>query len=181
MAAAVDKRRSVLVTLTAVVIAIMGIALTAGGIWLVLVGGSLYYLIAGVVLLLTAWLLILRRAEALWLYSALLLATMGWAIWEVGLDFWSLAPRGDILVPLGIWLLFPFIAARLSPGWRSARWALVAVLAVAAVVLGVSLSADRFDLAGTLGAARASAVPADPAAAAPAKVDWTAYGGNAFG
>jgi len=181
MAAAVDMRRSVLVTLTAVVIAIMGIALTAGGIWLVLVGGSLYYLIAGIVLLLTAWLLILRRAEALWLYSALLLATMGWAIWEVGLDFWSLAPRGDILVPLGIWLLFPFIAARLSPGWRIARWALVAVLAVAAVVLGVSLSADRFDLAGTLPAASATADPADPAAAAPAKVDWTAYGGNAFG
>ena len=164
--------------LTAIVVAIMGIALAAGGGWLVALGGSLYYLVAGIVLLVTAWLLVLRRAEALWLYSALLLATMGWAIWEVGLDFWSLAPRGDILVPLGIWLLFPFIAAHLSPGWRIARRALVAVLAVAVVVLGVSLSRDRFDLAGTLPVA--SAAPADPTAVAPAKVDWTAYGGNGF-
>ncbi|MBV8697392.1 MAG: membrane-bound PQQ-dependent dehydrogenase, glucose/quinate/shikimate family [Bradyrhizobium sp.] len=181
MAVAPEMRRSVLVMLTAVVVAIMGIALAAGGVWLVSLSGSPYYLIAGIALLVTAWLLAVRRAEALWLYSALLLATMGWAIWEVGLDFWSLAPRGDVLVPLGIWLLFPFIAARLSPGWRIARWALVAVLAVAVVVLGVSLSADRFDLAGTLPAASASADAVDPAAAAPVKVDWTAYGGNGFG
>src|SRR5205823_11109089 len=143
MASLREARPGLPLVLTAIVVAIMGIALVAGGIWLVSLGGSLYYLIAGIVLLLTAWLLVLRRAEALWLYSALLLATMGWAIWEVGLDFWSLAPRGDVLVPLGIWLLLPFIAARLSPGWRIARRALVAVLALAVVVLGVSLSADR--------------------------------------
>jgi quinoprotein glucose dehydrogenase len=104
-----------------VVISLMGVALFAGGVWLAGLGGSFYYLIAGVALLVTAWLLAIRRAVALWVYAALLLGTMIWAVWEVGLDFWSLAPRGDILVPVGIWLLFPFIGAHLSPGWRVVR------------------------------------------------------------
>jgi quinoprotein glucose dehydrogenase len=155
----------------------MGVALLAGGAWLAALGGSLYYLIAGVALLVTGWLLAIRRAAAIWLYAALLLGTMIWAIWEVGLDFWSLAPRGDVLVPLGIWLLFPFVASHLTPGWRAARRALVAVLAGAIVVLGLSLSSDRFDLAGLL----PQAVAGGNVAGTPAKVDWTAYGGNGLG
>ena len=170
--------RAPLLTLTAIVIALMGLVLLAGGIWLVALGGSPYYLIAGVALLITAWLLATRRAEALWVYAALLLGTMIWAVWEVGLDFWSLAPRGDILVPLGIWLLFPFIVAHLSPGRQAARGGLIAVLALALVVLGISLSRDRFDVAGTLAERDGGGTEiADTAA----KTDWTAYGGNGLG
>lgn len=61
-------------------------------------------------LLLTGWLLGIRRAQALWAYAALLLGTIVWAIWEAGLDFWTLAPRGDMLAPLGVWLMLPFTA-----------------------------------------------------------------------
>jgi quinoprotein glucose dehydrogenase len=169
--------RAPLLTLTVVVLSLMGAALVAGGAWLVALGGSLYYLIAGIALLVTGWLLAIRRAEAIWVYAALLLGTMIWAIWEVGLDFWSLAPRGDVLVPLGVWLLFPFIVSHLSPGWRSARRALVVVLAAAAVVLGLSLGSDRFDIAGVLPQTNG----ATDTAGAPAAVDWTAYGGDGFG
>ncbi|WP_245162902.1 hypothetical protein [Bradyrhizobium vignae] len=133
-----------------IVIVAMGLGLTAGGIWLAVLGGSFYYLVARLALLLTSWLLARCRAEALWVYAALLLGTMIWAIWEVGFDFWSLAPRGDVLVPLGVWLLLPFIASRLLPRLQAARWALGLVLIIAAGVLGVSLSRDRHDLAGTL-------------------------------
>lgn len=101
-------------------------------------------------LLVTSWLLARRRAEALWVYAALLLGTVVWAVWEAGFDFWSLAPRGDVLAPLGVWLLLPFIARRLVPRSRAARWALGLVLIGAAIVLGVSLTHDRHDLAGIL-------------------------------
>ncbi|MCK1598455.1 glucose/quinate/shikimate family membrane-bound PQQ-dependent dehydrogenase [Bradyrhizobium sp. 164] len=167
---------------TIVVIAIMGLALAGGGAWLAVLGGSVYYVIAGAMLLLTSWLLAIRRAEALWVYAALLLGTMVWAIFEVGLDFWTLAPRGDVLAPLGVWLLLPFIAAHLGPRWRIARRALGVVLIGAAVVLAVSLTRDRHDLAGTLpengtpGAVAASG-PGVPSAAE----NWTAYGGSGFG
>jgi quinoprotein glucose dehydrogenase len=172
-----EGQRAPLLILTVVVISLMGVALAGGGVWLAAIGGSLYYLVAGVALLVTAWLLAIRRSAAIWLYAALLLGTMIWAIWEVGLDFWSLAPRGDILVPVGVWLLFPFIVSHLSPGWRSARRALLVVLVASAVVLGLSLSSDRFDIAGVLPPESAAA----NIAGAPTAVDWSAYGGDGLG
>jgi quinoprotein glucose dehydrogenase len=172
-----ERTRAPILGATIIVIQLMSILLFAGGLWLAVLGGSIYYLIAGVALAVTSWLLVRRSALALWVYAALLLGTLVWAIWEVGLDFWSLAPRGDILVPLGVWLLFPFIVSHLSPGWRTARRALSVVLAAAIIVLGVSLSSDRLAIAGMLPQSNAIADLAD----APAKVDWTAYGGTGAG
>ena len=174
------RMRAPILTLSAAVLALMGVALAAGGVWLILLGGSLYYLVAGLALLTTAWLLIMRRAAALWLYAALLLGTLLWAIWEVGLDFWSLAPRGDVLVPVGVWLLLPFIASHLAPASRAPRLALAGVLTITLVVLGVSLSRDRYATRGTFPEANAAeglsnGQPAESAA------DWTAYGGTGHG
>jgi quinoprotein glucose dehydrogenase len=168
-----------LLTLTAVVLLLMGAVLVVGGVWLAALGGSLYYLIAGMTLLLIAWLLWTRRAAALWVYAALLLATIVWAVWEAGLDFWSLAPRGDVLVPIGIWLLLPFVISHLSPGWRAARLGLLAVLVISGVVLALSLRTDGFDVAGTLPQANAEAVVSADGQAA--SVDWTAYGATGAG
>src|SRR3954464_13072142 len=175
-------RDAPLLAITVVVVAIMGLGLLAGGAWLAALGGSVYYLIAGIMLLLTSWLLARRRAEALWIYATLLAGTMAWAIWEAGLDFWSLAPRGDVLAPLGLWLLLPFIASRLAPRLRAARSALGLVLIAAAVIVGMSLTRDRHDLAGTIPesettGAIASSEPELPAAGE----NWTAYGGSGFG
>src|SRR3546814_17232314 len=58
----------------------------------------------------------MRRRAALWVYALLMLGALGWALYEVGLDWWQLAPRGSIIAPLGLWLLTPWIAQRL--GWQ---------------------------------------------------------------
>jgi quinoprotein glucose dehydrogenase len=65
------------------------------------------------------------KRAALWLYAALLLATMIWGVWEVGFDFWALTPRSDILVFFGIWLILPLsgVACRCLPR-RRWRWSL---------------------------------------------------------
>lgn len=94
-----------LVTLTALFAALCGLYLLIGGVWLVAIGGSWYYPIAGLVMLVVAGLLWRSKRAALWLYAALLLATMIWGVWEVGFDFWALTPRSDILVFFGIWLI----------------------------------------------------------------------------
>lgn len=168
-------RDAPLLAVTIVMIAIMGLGLVGGGAWLAMLGGSVYYLVAGIMLLLTAWLLVRRRAEALWIYAALLLGTMAWAIWEAGFDFWSLAPRGDILVPLGVWLLLPFIARRLAPNLRAARWALGFVLVVGAGVLGVSLARDRHDLAGAIAESETTGAIGSADQVTPtARENWTA-------
>jgi quinoprotein glucose dehydrogenase len=169
-----------IVVITAIVVALIGLYLAAGGIWLVALGGSPYYGVAGIALLVVAFLLLKARREALWLYALVLLGTMIWAVWEVGLDFWSLAPRGDILVPLGIWLLLPFITRNLAPAGRAAPAALGLVVVLAVIVVGVSLTADRRGLDGTLAEASAS-VPANLPAGTQASTDWTAYGGGGYG
>ena len=99
--------------LSVVVFALIGVALAAGGVWLIALGGSCYYAIAGIVFLLVAWLLHRRKAMALWFYAAFLIASLAWAVWEVGFDWWQLAPRGGIPVLLGMWLLTPWVRSGL--------------------------------------------------------------------
>ncbi|WP_162913090.1 hypothetical protein [Rhodospirillaceae bacterium SYSU D60014] len=41
-----------------------------------------------------------------------MLGSLGWAVWEVGLDWWQLAPRGDVIVLIGLYLLMPWITPR---------------------------------------------------------------------
>lgn len=64
------------------------------------------------------------KRAALWLYAALLLATMIWGVWEVGFDFWALTPRSDILVFFGVWLILPLsgVVCRCLPLAPLARW-----------------------------------------------------------
>ncbi len=72
---------------------LLGLPLLWGGIRLVGLGGSPYYVIAGIFLVVTAVLILRRHACALWLYAAILLGTILWALAEVGPDCWALTPR----------------------------------------------------------------------------------------
>ncbi|MBK0363174.1 membrane-bound PQQ-dependent dehydrogenase, glucose/quinate/shikimate family [Salmonella enterica] len=124
-----------LVTLTALFAALCGLYLLIGGVWLVAIGGSWYYPIAGLVMLVVAGLLWRSKRAALWLYAALLLATMIWGVWEVGFDFWALTPRSDILVFFGIWLILPFVWHRLVVPSSGAVAALVVALLISGGIL----------------------------------------------
>lgn len=77
----------------AIVLGLFGIALLAGGIWLIFLGGSWYYGLAGLGLLVTAWLLATQRRGALPFYVVVWLLTVVWAFWEVGTDWWAQVPR----------------------------------------------------------------------------------------
>ena len=87
----------------AVVIAIFGILIFGGGLWLIALGGSWYYAIAGVGLCLTAWFLAQPSINALWIYLATYAFTVVWALWEKGLDPWAQVPR--LVAPTVILLL----------------------------------------------------------------------------
>lgn len=86
-------RSRLLPTLLGILLLLMGLAMLAGGIKLSMLGGSLYYLLAGIGLTLTGVLLIAARRAALGLYALVLFASTLWALWEVGLDWWQLVPR----------------------------------------------------------------------------------------
>ncbi len=181
-----------LVSLTAILFAFIGIALGYGGIKLALLGGSLYYIIIAAGFLLTAFLLFTRRAAALWVYALIILGTLGWAIYEVGFDWWPLGSRGGIIVLLGLWLLLPPIRKALSPASReiaptveqaragnASPLPLLAAVAAALIVAGVAISKDPHNLDGSLPTEEVAAAP-DTGNAVP-DGEWHQYGRTQYG
>ena len=86
-------------------LALVGLFTLAGGAWLIVLGGSWYYLIIGLAFLLTAILLRRRHPASLFLFALITAGSLAWAIWEVGFDWWALAPRGGLIVVLGLLML----------------------------------------------------------------------------
>ena len=168
-------RPNFLAGLLAVLLALSGLFLLVGGAWLVGVGGSWYYLVAGAALLVDAWLLWRGRAAAVWLFALVLAATLAWALWESGVDWWPLAARIDVLFVLGLVMLLPAATKRVETSSALARGVLSVVLLACLLVAAVSWVRDPHDTEGSLSAA--AAAPATATAAA----DWTAYGGTGLG
>jgi len=167
----------VAIVLTAVVLALIGLILGVGGIWLAILGGSWYYVIAGIVFLIVAWLILRRRSTGLWLYAIFVLATLCWAVWEIGFDWWQLGPRGGIIVLVALWLLTPWARRGLrGPDGRAPL--ILAVLASLAVAF-YSMTADPKDIAGTLGTEKVTAA-ANLGGDMPAG-EWHFYGRTPFG
>ena len=77
---------SVLKTIMAVIAVIFGLVLLIGGIYLAVLGGSWYYIIAGIFFIATAVLLHKQKSTALIVYAVLILGTVVWGLWEVGSD-----------------------------------------------------------------------------------------------
>jgi len=98
----------------AALLAIIGLVLAAGGVWLVVLGGSPYYVITGIAVLASAVLLWRGRMLGAWIYVAMLTGTVIWAFWEVGLDWWALMPRVVGPAVLGLWLALPHVRKALN-------------------------------------------------------------------
>ncbi|OWU84082.1 glucose dehydrogenase [Oceanicola sp. 22II-s10i] len=72
---------------------LFGAVILAGGVWLILLGGSWYYGLAGLGLAATGILLNRYMMEAVWLYLVVWVGTVAWAWWEVGTNWWAEVPR----------------------------------------------------------------------------------------
>ncbi|NJN52604.1 MAG: hypothetical protein HC809_13465, partial [Gammaproteobacteria bacterium] len=91
----------------AILTALIGLVLLVLGIRLAGLGGSLYYAIGGLVLLVCGVMAFRGDRRAAPLYGGFFLATLVWAIYEVGLDAWALVPRLAFFAALGLWFLLP--------------------------------------------------------------------------
>ncbi|MBN9161748.1 MAG: hypothetical protein J0I07_12350, partial [Myxococcales bacterium] len=76
-----------------VAIALLGCFFAVEGGVLASLGGSLYYVIAGVAMIASGILIARDDPRGRWLYILIWLGTLAWAIWEVGLDGLQLIPR----------------------------------------------------------------------------------------
>lgn len=87
---------------------LVGAILAIGGLWLAVLGGSPYYVVAGSAIVASAVALWRGRKAGAWMYLLTVVTTAVWAIWEVGLDPWQLLPRLGFFLILGLWLLTPW-------------------------------------------------------------------------
>lgn len=106
--------RSLLAWVLATILALAGLALLAGGAKLLLIGGSPYYLIAGVALIAAGWLTFRQQRSAAVLYALFLLSTWIWALWETGGNGWALVPRVGLFTALGLAFLIPAVVRHIG-------------------------------------------------------------------
>jgi len=97
----------------AIIMAIFAAPLLIGGAYLLSLGGSPYYLIAGVIILTTAFLLFKKHWSAYGLYALFIVATMVWALWESGFYWWALAPRVGFPLIFGLLMLLPWVSNKM--------------------------------------------------------------------
>lgn len=157
----------------AVVFMLLGLALLVGGAWLLTLGGSAYYLAAGLVLIAVGGLLPVRRVAAQVLYGIFLVCTVLWSFWESGYDWWPLATRIGWFLILAIPLLIPASTRNRGPALG-----LGLVWAVTGVVLLGSLLLDPHRIEGRLGE---QVVSQKPRLGESPEGDWLAWGRTNLG
>ena len=162
--------------ITAVVIGIFAAALFWQGATLLGMGGTPYYVVAGLAMLVAAWDLFCGRPRGFVIFSGVLLLTLAWAVYESGSGFWTVGSRIWIIGLFAVWLCLPMIRRGLWPqpipklfSLRSVQLSAVA----SALVLG-AMCVNQFS---------GTNVDFEPKQYGPAQnaSDWNAYGGNKAG
>src|SRR5262249_54866160 len=75
------------------IVALLGLILAGGGAYLASLGGSLYYVLVGAMLVAAGLLMIRGRIAGVYTYAGAFAFTAVWSFWEVGLSGWELIPR----------------------------------------------------------------------------------------
>ncbi|WP_233586784.1 hypothetical protein [Caulobacter sp. 602-1] len=125
-----------------VLLVLIGAILAAGGLWLALVRGSPYYLLAGLGLIASGALMVRRRVLGAWVYVGVFAATLPWALWESGLNGWALIPRlfGPFILLLLVAACVPDLTRDRAPRRASLGLALGASALMGVLVIAVLLA-----------------------------------------
>ena len=160
-----------------VIEALIGITLTIGGAWLALLGGSIYYLLAGLAMLASAWFLVRGRLLGGWIYIGLFAVTVIWGFAESRGNAWAMVPWliAPLIMLIAVVLAMPTLMPRERRPWG---------IAWGGVAIAVVFVSATFWIMGTSGGAAAAPLPpqssrmfADPSGLA-VGADWPRWGGT---
>lgn len=166
-----SRGRYLALAIFAVLLGLSGLALALGGIRLISLGGSWYYLLAGAGMCTSAALYLRRSSSASYLLAFVFLATVIWSLWEAGLQFWPLVPR------LAPFMVIGLLAALAHPLVSHGRQ--IATSRILAGVFAFGLIWGAFSLFTPHGAVEATDTSVDPVAtsAEPEQGEaWQYYG-----
>ncbi len=153
---------------------LFGLAFLLGGGYLATLGGSWYFAIAGLAMLIAGALLWRGRPAGAWLYGLTLAASAVWAVADAGWVFWPLFSR---LFALGVLALLVLLAYPALPTVRGrGAFGLAAVLAVA-----LAASVGGMFVPHPTVAAHGSGPGMTPVDPARMQKDWQHYGNTAGG
>lgn len=162
--------------LLGILIMVLGLPMALGGVWLLILGGSFYYLLAGIGLLAAGVLIFMGRFTGALIFAAVFVATVIWALVESDGNGWALVPR---LLGLTIFMALVLLAApklQGSPLSRGVSFVLLGLLLVVAVAIGPLYGGVNHIHSGAALAASDGAM-ADPSPLTTG-ADWPAYGGS---
>ena len=91
-----------------IILFVIAFPLVLGGLQLLFLGGSIYYLVAGLALAYSGWCFWHEDPQGSLVYASLLFLTIAWSFMEAGTNLWALAPRILPFAVLGSWLLTPW-------------------------------------------------------------------------
>ncbi|MBK5356046.1 membrane-bound PQQ-dependent dehydrogenase, glucose/quinate/shikimate family [Pseudomonas sp. TH41] len=162
---------------TSIVMAILGIALLYMGVQLMAAGGSPAYTVIAVGVLVTAVLIFLKKKSALTLYALMMWGILIWIIYEVGFDKWQWIPRGDLFALMGLWLALPWVVrplyqAQTAADSRGFHPFLGGTVGIMMVIVIAVMFYDPYPIQGQL------SNPVTSRSTDVAGKDWVAYGGT---
>ncbi|PYY68991.1 membrane-bound PQQ-dependent dehydrogenase, glucose/quinate/shikimate family, partial [Pseudomonas jessenii] len=118
-----------------VLIALIGLGLAGGGGYLIALGGSGYFLLMGLAMLVSGLMIARRKPLGARLYGVALVLTAIWAVWDAGLEYWPLVSRVLTFAVIGlvVALIYPtLVRASGATGGRGA-YGLAGILGVGVV------------------------------------------------
>ena len=104
-------------TIFAIALFFIAAPLVLGGLQLLVLGGSVYYMFAGLAVGCSAYFLWNKRHLALLIYGVFFLLTVTWAFIESGTNLWALAPRILFFAGIGLIFLTPWVRKPLYEGF----------------------------------------------------------------
>jgi len=157
--------------------ALLGLALAGGGLYLLMLGGSWFYLASGIVATVIGWGLLRGWGIAFWLSWLLLFAAGYWSFREVAFDFWQWVPR--IMAFAVLTLVVTLAAPALSGPVPRGKAVLVLVLLLMAGLggMGAGMFLPHEEVAASAEPLRVLNINAGQDSAG----DWPAYGRNLRG
>ncbi|MGY5333638.1 glucose/quinate/shikimate family membrane-bound PQQ-dependent dehydrogenase [Pseudomonas protegens] len=160
-----------------ILIALIGLGLAAGGGYLLSLGGSAYFLLMGLAMLVSGLLIARRNPRGAWLYGVALVLTAIWAVWDAGLEYWPLVSRVLTFAVIGlvVALIYPTLVR--ASGAHAGRGAYGL-----AGLLGIGVVATLAYMFVPTHVVKADKVPAvQPVAPGTEQKDWAHWGNTTAG
>lgn len=158
-------------------IALIGLGLAGGGGYLLSLGGSAYFLLMGLAMLVSGVLIARGNPRGARLYGVALVLTAIWAVWDAGLEYWPLVSRVLTFAVIGLVVALVYPSLMRASGARPGRAA-----HGLAGLLGVGVVATLAYMFVPTHMVKADKVPAiQPVAPGTEQKDWAHWGNTTAG